>query len=278
MIMSELSNDSSVEPAPSEGDKSSAAPESRGTWPDTDHPALASLRDGTAEEKDAALQRLFIAYSHPLRCYIRYHWPLLPQSDIDDLSSEFITLCLTGEKAHFLTYRQEMDGSPARLRTYLRTILDNFLRKHRRNTHTQARGGDHKFESLDTVSPAAHQEVPVDGTEHPSGVDTEAYDRHWAQHILSVSFQSLESDAPNTREWLPILRPWILADPCGASLKEIASAKGCTHDAVRAQLHRLRKAWRKAVRQAVARTVTHPEDIDDELRHLATVLSRHPTE
>lgn len=276
--MPALSTASSSEPSPSGGDSRAPAFEGRSPWPDTDHPALASLREGTEEEKEAALQRLFVAYTDPLRRYIRHHWPLLPQSDIDDLTSEFITLCLTGEKAHFLTYRQELDGSPARLRTYLRTILDNFLRKHRRNTRTQARGGACQFESLDTICPAAHQEIAADGNDHPPGVDIEAYDRHWAQHILSVSFQTLESGPPATREWLPILRPWILADPCGASLKEIALTKGCTHDSVRAQLHRLRKAWRKAVRQAVARTVTHPEDIDDELRHLATVLGRHPVE
>ena len=48
--------------------------------------------------------------------------------------------------------------------------------------------------------------------------------------------------------------------------------------ALEADLHRLRKEWRLAVRQAVAQTVSHPEDIDDELRHLAAVLSRHPME
>lgn len=244
-------------------------------WPETDHPALTKLRDGSAAEKGEALQQLFWAYARPIRCYIRQHWPLLPEADIDDLASEFSAMCLTGEKPHFLTYEPERPEGSVRLRTYLRTVLDNFLRNHRRRSKAQIRGGGREFESLDTISPAAHQEAQADEANSSQGVDIEAYDRHWAQHILSVAFGALENGTPATREWLVILRPWILADPGDATLKEVAGDKGCTHALVRTQLHRLRKAWRQAVRQAVADTLGATEDIDDELRHLAAVLSRH---
>jgi RNA polymerase sigma-70 factor (ECF subfamily) len=247
-------------------------------WPDTDHPALTSLRHGSEADRETALRRLFIAYTPPLRNYIRQHWPQLGQTDIDDLVAEFITLCLTGEKAHFLTYDPWRNGSTARLRTYLRAILDNFLRNHRRSARARIRGGDCHFESLDTIRPAAHQETLADGADPPRGLDAEAYDRHWAQHVLGVSFRALESGTPTQREWLPVLRPWILADPGDASLKQIAIQRGCTHDSVRTHLHRLRKAWRQAVRDAVAQTVADPAEIDDELRHLAAVLARHPVE
>jgi DNA-directed RNA polymerase specialized sigma24 family protein len=248
------------------------------SWPKTDHRTLEQLRNGSAAEKEIALQRLFLAYSQPLCHYIRRHWPLLPASEVDDLTAEFVTQCLTGEKAHFLTYEPDHGGAPVRLRTYLRAILDNFLRNHHRGSRTLCRGGDRHFEALDTVRPAAHQESKPDGTESAPGVDTEAYDRHWAQHIINVSFLALEKGTPVTREWLPILRPWILADPGDSSLKQIAGEKNCTPVAVRVHLYRLRKAWRQAVRNAVAQTVFNPDEVDDELRHLAAVLSRHPVE
>lgn len=261
-----------------EGHLSPPSPQGGEGWPTTDHRTLEELRNGSAAEKEIALRRLFNAYSQPLCQYIRRHWPLLPASDVDDLAADFVTQCLTGEKAHFLTYEPARPGAPPRLRTYLRTILDNFLRNHHRSTQTQSRGGDRHFESLDTIRPAAHQEIQADGTGFSTAVDIEAYDRHWAQHIISVSFLALEKGTPATREWLPILRPWILADPGDSSLKEIAREKGGTHAAVRVHLYRLRKAWRQAVRHAVAQTVFHPDDVDDELRHLAAVLSRHPVE
>ena len=253
-------------------------PSTVGLWPNTDHPTLNSLRSGSEADKEIALRKLFSAYVQPMRRHIRYHWPLVSETDIDDLVAEFLTLCLTGEKAHFLTFDSDRSGPPARLRTYLRAILDNFLRNHRRNARAQIRGGDRQFESLDTIRPAPHQETPSNNSKTAPGVDAETYDRHWAQHIISVSFQALENGTPATREWLPILRPWILADPGDTSLKEIALEKGCTHDSVRTQLHRLRKTWRQAVRDAVSWTVSRPEDIDDELRHLAAVLARHPVE
>ncbi len=247
-------------------------------WPDTDHPALQKLRAGTAAEHDAALRQLFVSYAQPLRRYIRQHWQMLPEADIDDLASEFTTLCLTGDKAHFLTYDPTREGPRVRLRTYLCGILDNFLSNQHRRAHAQIRGGNRRFESLDTTNPAAHQETLVNDSNASPGVDTDAYDRHWAQHILSLAFSAVESGTDGTRAALPALRPWILADPGDATLKELAKELGRTHAALRAQLHRLRKSWRQAVRQAVAQTVSHPDEIDDELRHLAAVLSRHPVE
>jgi hypothetical protein len=257
---------------------SPAASQDEPGWPDTDHPTLAALRSGTPQEKETALRTLFTAYSQPVRSYIRHHWPLLQDADVDDLTAEFIALCLTGGKAHFLTYDPDRTGFPVRLRTYLATVLDNFLRNHHRNAHAQVRGGNHHFESLDTIHPAAHQEAQAAGSGPPFVANGEVYDFHWALHIINASFCALEKDTPSTREWLPILRPWILADPGAASLKEIAHAKGTTHAAVRAQLYRLRKLWRQAVRHAVAQTVFDPTEVDDELRHLAAVLSRHPVE
>lgn len=244
-------------------------------WPETDHPALTSLRDGSAAEKEAAFRKLYEAYSPAISSYIHHHWPLLPGADIDDLAAEFTTLCLTGDKGHFLAFDPQRS---VRLRTYLSTILDNFLRNHHRRSQAKMRGGDRQFEPLDTVRPAAHQEAPSEDSGSSAGVDIEIYDRHWAQQLLSVAFNAVENSSPAFREWLPVLRPWILADPGDSTLKGIALETGCTHASVRTHLHRLRKAWRQAIRDAVARTVSHPEDIDEELRHLAAVLSRHPTQ
>ena len=151
--------------------------------------------------------------------------------------------------------------------------------KQHRRARALIRGGNLQFESLDTTNPAAHQETAADGAAFsPPSVDSDAYDRHWAQHILSISFEALKSESPSTREALAELRPWILADPGDATLKQLARDTGRTHAALRARLYRLRKSWRHAVREAVARTVSHPDEIDDELRHLAAVLSRHSPE
>lgn len=146
------------------------------------------------------------------------------------------------------------------------------------DTMTEGRAFGSTSESLGTIRPADHHEASAEDPGTSDARELEIFDRQWAQQIMDVSFLALEKGPPSTREWLPILRPWILADPGDASLKEIATIKNCTHDFVRAQLHRLRKAWRQAVRDSVALTVAHPDEIDNQLRHLAAVLARHPVE
>jgi DNA-directed RNA polymerase specialized sigma24 family protein len=244
-------------------------------WPETDHSVLRSLRNGTPADQEKALQELFLAYSQPIQRYIRHHWPLLPQEDIDDITSEFTTGCLTGDKPHFVTYDSDRPESRVRLRTYLCKILNHFLINHHRRARAQSRGGNQHFESLDTTQPAAHHEIPGAVSSPSDFFNSEAYDWHWAQHILGLAFTSLETGTDVSRDSLPALKPWILADPGEATLKELAQSLGRTHNALRAQLYRLRKAWRVAVRHAVAQTVSHPDEIDDELRHLAAILSRH---
>jgi RNA polymerase sigma-70 factor (ECF subfamily) len=44
--------------------------------------------------------------------------------------------------------------------------------------------------------------------------------------------------------------------------------------AVKVLIHRLRRRFRENLRGAIAETVTSPEDVDDEIRHLFTCLSR----
>ena len=96
-------------------------------WPETDHPTLTKLRSGSAAEQEEALRRLFLDYTRPVRSYIRHHWPRLQEAEVDDLTSEFVTLCLTGGKPHFLTYDPDQENSRVRLRTYLSRILDNLM-------------------------------------------------------------------------------------------------------------------------------------------------------
>ena len=247
-------------------------------WPETDHAVLNHLRSGDPSEREDAVQQLFAAYSRPIRGYIRHHWPTLSHEEIDDLVTEFATSCLTGEKGHFLTYEPGREGQSVRLRSYLCTILGHFLVSRHRRSNSQRRGGARSFENLDTTQPAPHHETPPSGVCPTDPVHIEVYDRHWAQNILRLAFSKLSSGSTITEEVMAALKPWILADPGDATLKDLARQLGRTHAALRAQLYRLRKEWRKAVREAVGQTVANPDDVDDELRHLAAVLSRQEVE
>jgi predicted ArsR family transcriptional regulator len=56
------------------------------------------------------------------------------------------------------------------------------------------------------------------------------------------------------------------------SQAEIAHKLGMTENAVKQAFHRLRQRYRELLREEIAHTVMLPGDIEDELRHLVTIL------
>ena len=53
---------------------------------------------------------------------------------------------------------------------------------------------------------------------------------------------------------------------------EIATELGMTENAVKQAFHRFRQRYRMLLREEVAHTVLAPGDVEDELRHLISVL------
>jgi hypothetical protein len=65
----------------------------------------------------------------------------------------------------------------------------------------------------------------------------------------------------------------LLPDEPGApSRAEIASQLGMTDNALRQALHRFRHRYQALLREEIANTVAITSDIEDELRHLISVL------
>jgi len=47
-----------------------------------------------------------------------------------------------------------------------------------------------------------------------------------------------------------------------------------SEEAVKSAVHRLRRRHREILRTEIAHTVTSPEEVDEEIRHLIDVMSR----
>jgi RNA polymerase sigma-70 factor (ECF subfamily) len=54
----------------------------------------------------------------------------------------------------------------------------------------------------------------------------------------------------------------------------IASQYGISVGAVGVTIHRLRKRYAEVLREEISHTVSTPEDIDDEIRHLIAAVGR----
>jgi RNA polymerase sigma-70 factor (ECF subfamily) len=64
------------------------------------------------------------------------------------------------------------------------------------------------------------------------------------------------------------LRCFLPGGSAETSYAEAGAALNMAEDAVKVRVHRLRRRCRELLREEVARTVSRPEDVDDELRYL----------
>jgi RNA polymerase sigma-70 factor (ECF subfamily) len=58
------------------------------------------------------------------------------------------------------------------------------------------------------------------------------------------------------------------------SQAEVGAALGLTEGAVKQEVFRIRRRFGELVREAVAQTVAHPDEIEDEISYLIDVMSR----
>ena len=244
-------------------------------WPDTDHPKIDLLRNGTEEEKQRALLQLYRAYEKPVRRYIQFVWSSLSTQDAEDIASRFYEESLVGPKAHFLTYNKDSitkSNKPARLRTYFQVILDRDLSNHHRAVMTLKRGGAIPHEPLDTVSPDVHQS----GAMEAKRMSFAAFDRVWANHMLEMTLSAVKAHSKPLQHiqqyFLQILRQELTDD----NLAIIAKQVGMSHNAVRTAASRLSHRWKLELRKIVLRTLESPDDLEDEMAYLREVLVRYP--
>jgi hypothetical protein len=70
------------------------------------------------------------------------------------------------------------------------------------------------------------------------------------------------------------LKPCLLGERAAQPYASLADTLGMTEGSVKVAVHRLRQRYRLLLREEIANTVTSPEEVEEELRHLFTVLAR----
>ncbi len=217
---------------------------------------------GSVPAAQEALERLCHAYWYPLYAYVRRqgHAP----EDAQDLTQDFFARLL--EKQYF----RLADPARGRFRTFLLTALKHFLANDWKKAHRQKRGSGQPLTSLDAGT--AEQRFATEPVEEAN--PETIYERRWAATLLEKVLESLR------REWTAADKGWQLEELKGSlwggsnnsSYADIAARQQTTETAVKLAAHRLRQRYRELLRTEVARTVTDPAEVDDELRHLIAVI------
>ena len=100
------------------------------------------------------------------------------------------------------------------------------------------------------------------------------YERRWALTVLERVLSRLKDEyrAAGNAALFDSLKELLPDEPGSPSHAEIAARLGMSENAVRQAFYRFRQRYQSLLREEIAHTVATPGDIEDELRHLITVL------
>jgi RNA polymerase sigma-70 factor (ECF subfamily) len=164
------------------------------------------------------------------------------------------------------------DREKGRLRTFLLSSLQNFMRDEHGRAHALKRGGGQAVISLDQKT--AEAEAAMSANVHLD--DVRSYDLTWASAIARRAWEQMQENlaAEGKAEWLSELRPFV--DGAGAAppnQQEAAARLGVPVATLRTWLSRLRHRYREILRAEVASTVSDPASVNQELHYLHQVLT-----
>jgi RNA polymerase sigma-70 factor (ECF subfamily) len=164
------------------------------------------------------------------------------------------------------------DPSQGRFRGYLVGALKHFLANHFERANAQKRGGRLAFLTWDDVNPEDEFTSLCSNQADPG----EIFETSWALTLLGGALQSLEQEqlAAGKARQFSVLKPYLSAAPSRGEYDQAAAALGTSRTNVAVWVHRLNQRYGELVRLAVAATVADPAEINDELRHLLSVLKR----
>jgi RNA polymerase sigma-70 factor (ECF subfamily) len=210
------------------------------------------------------MAQLCQTYWYPLYAYVRRKG--YPPPDAQDLTQAFFARLIAGN------YIGTADQRKGKFRSFLLGTFEHFLAKEWRRAHAEKRGGGRATFSLDAAD-AENRYLLESADELPA---ERIFDRHWADTLLSESMARLreECQAEGKALLFEKTEPLLPGGGAVASYAEIAACLTMSESAFKMAVHRLRRRYGELVREQIARTVSTPEAVEEELRYLVAVLSQ----
>ena len=211
-----------------------------------------------------ALATLCQTYWRPLHQYLRNQG--CSDEDARDLTQSFLASMIErGSVA-------DADRARGRFRAFLLASLRNFLLNDIAAGRALKRGGGTVAVPID--ADARDQARVPDALTDRNSPDR-VFDREWALAVLAHVTERMRSEwvsAGKSYEF-DLLAPNLAGDRPDGGYSALAEAIGSTEGAVKVKIHRLRQRYRRYLKEAIADTVTTPEDADDELRYLMKAVA-----
>jgi RNA polymerase sigma factor (sigma-70 family) len=210
-----------------------------------------------------ALAQLCEAYWPPIYSFIRRRG--YAPSDAQDLTQSFF--------AYFLRSKAyaRVDRLHGKFRSFLLASVKHFLSDNWDRKRAVKRGGDFEFVSIDPQTAEAF----YDAASAPDATAECLFDVRWAKSLTAGALNSLreELQAEGKLRLFEQLRNFVAGGSVLPSYDDASAQTGLPRATVKTHVHRLRQRYREIVRREIARTVSTPQEIDEELRYLCNVLA-----
>ena len=211
-----------------------------------------------------ALAQLCEMYWPPIYSFVRRRGYSPP--DAQDLTQSFFAYFLR-TKAYART-----DRLHGRFRSFLLASVKHFLANDWDRTQAIRRGGNYEFVPLDQKA----AEAIYDTGGASDSTAERLFDSRWAKTLAGHSLNSLKDElrTAGKLELFEQLKTFLAGDSVIPSYDEASARTGLPRATVKTQVHRLRQRYREIVRCEIARTVSSPHEVDDELHYLCNVLAQ----
>jgi len=164
------------------------------------------------------------------------------------------------------------DPLKGKFRSYLLASLQNHMASENTRNNALKRGGGTQPISIDEED--VESKFDAAHTSWNASPET-VFEREWAVAAVESAIAQLEADFARRgkREIFLALKPYLIGEQATGAYEQTAVKLGQSIGALRTGVHRLRQDFRTHLRREVAKTVESPDQIDEEMRHLRTVLS-----
>ena len=222
-----------------------------------------AAKNGDTPRATEAFEQLCRTYWPPLYAFIRREGH--DEADAKDLTQEFFLKLIERD------YLQHLKHQRGRFRSFMLTLLKNFLSEQRGRAAAQKRGGGKALLPLEAIGEAGPYLIePVDNLS-----PDQVFERRWAQTVFQTALNRLRGEyVENGRgPFFDLLKDFQPREAGAPSYAEIGMKFGMTEAAVKSAVQRMRQRHREILREEIAHTVTSPGEIDEEIRYLREVLA-----
>jgi RNA polymerase sigma factor (sigma-70 family) len=228
----------------------------------TTHWSVVLEAQGESPAAQEALEKICRTYWRPIYGFVRRQGA--GAQDAEDLTQGFFALLL--ERKGLNNVRKEK----GRLRSYLLAAVKHFLADESRHAMALKRGKGQRLIPFDDVREG--QWIEAERCDRLTA--DQMYERRWAFTLLEQVMMLLREEyrsAGNLR-FFDQMKKMLMDEPGRPSQACVAREFDMTENAVKQAFYRFRQRYQTLLREEIAHTVALPGDVEDELRHLISVV------